>query len=142
MSGTDDLVRNVISQYLAKSDTPGVPPQPVAGADPTKNPLLMQSNPVNTTQMGERKTALFGTKLQDMKESYAKVYPWLAPMVASPEKLMSFIDTLSMREARRYPGTGYDGHQIEKAKSALTEIYGINNYTPKGFVAPAPTEGE
>ena len=60
-------------------------------------------------------------------------YPFLAPALGDPQKLMGIIDQVHKRESRNSPGTSADLFQAEKAQAALQDLYGINAYTPKGF---------
>ena len=71
------------------------------------------------------------TKMLDM---YLKRYAGteVGRRVISPDLLMQYIDGASRRVwDSRTPDNGYD---IKMAKEALANIYGINAYTPKGFV--------
>ena len=71
-----------------------------------------------------------------LMQAYANAYKWMAPFVDSPQKLMSFIDAETRRQVdqARTPGSQTDMIWVDRAKSALKELYGINDYTPKGFL--------
>lgn len=52
-------------------------------------------------------------------------------------EIMAAIDAAAMNASRRQPGADYNangGMLVRRLQSALSEIHGINNYTPTGFV--------
>lgn len=56
-----------------------------------------------------------------MMKAYAQAYPSLVPYLSSSSDLMRFIDI-----------TAGDKYLGPPARSALREIYGITDYTPRG----------
>ena len=67
--------------------------------------------------------------------AYASQFPFMAPVLDSPQKLMDLIDGEAYKTSKasnvKDAPTGY---KMQLAKQALAEIYGINAYTPKGAV--------
>lgn len=108
----------------------GLPAQPTGVVPPAQNPVLMQSNLQGISQMGIPKN----DHSIRMLSYYAKRYPFLSSYISDPAKLMGFIDVVSKRESNRSPGSQYDGFAINTAKNILSELYGINDYTPRGFL--------
>jgi hypothetical protein len=84
------------------------------------------------------------TSSQDMRDTkalqlYKKLYgSFLSPELDDPKKLMKYIDDATRHEHTRSPGQKYDGFRIEKAQEALGAIYGITDYTPRGFQEKTP----
>lgn len=76
-----------------------------------------------------------GKKDESMIKPYLNQYPWLKEYIDSPQGLMQLIDTVHTSETKATAGGGTPMlHKANVARNALNAIYGINDYTPKGFL--------
>lgn len=71
---------------------------------------------------------------QKLLAGYARTYPFLAQALSNPSALMKIIDTVHARESTLSPGSAPDFFAARVAKSALSDLYGVNDYTPRGFM--------
>ena len=83
-----------------------------------RDPVLMAHNPVDPR----------------LAARYAERYPWLSESIGNPAALMGIITSEQQRLSRSSPGSGGDVYASESAKAVLRNLYGVNNFTPKGFM--------
>lgn len=95
-------------------------------------------------QMPDQSLSLMGNIAPNPRslKMYAMSAPYLADRLDDPKKLMEYIDKASQRESSRSAGNAYSGYDIKAAQDALTNLYGINDYTPKGFMKIDPATGK
>lgn len=101
--------------------------------------IVQALGPVNTAGNG-----LLGLTTQAPRPGHvaavAAAYPSIKHAVSSPQKLMELIDSVHARESRNQPGTPADLWVANKAQEALKGLYGINDYTPRGFLKWSETQ--
>ena len=74
-----------------------------------------------------------GTVNQRMLELYAKD-PMVGKYVSDPAQLMKMLDMAAQTRWRERGDAGPETYNWQmKLRNALSEIYGINDYTPRGF---------
>lgn len=100
-------------------------PAPVNPEEMRRAAVVKQLAPVGQTR------DYVNTRVLDQ---YARIYPWLAPIVGTPDMLMQFIDQEHQNNRRRASSGGTDLFRAKTANNALTDIYGINAYNPKGML--------